>query len=246
MKIRNSALVLMLSVCTLLSAQTTTKDAKSSVKTPQNQNREIGNSPSIQTLQQGVQTPAPDFKANLQTTDTIGRTVTPPPSQLSRRSMDALDPTTNLSSEFIPDKQTQVNAYRNYTGYIGMGGSTVLGVHYNRQITPFLTLSGGIYTSRYNIDNYQSLTAGLKGGFKLQINDRISLNFAGQYNSNQNRPIRPEMMTLYPQSYYGGYVEIKLSDNWGVITGMQRQFDVFRHKWVNAPYIMPVHYNSKR
>ena len=246
MKIRNSALVLMLSVCTLLSAQTTTKDAKSSVKTPQNQNREIGNSPSIQTLQQGVQTPAPDFKANLQTTDTIGRTVTPPPSQLSRRSMDALDPTTNLSSEFIPDKQTQVNAYRNYTGYIGMGGSTVLGVHYNRQITPFLTLSGGIYTSRYNIDNYQSLTAGLKGGFKLQINDRISLNFAGQYNSNQNLPIRPEMMALYPQSYYGGYVEIKLSDNWGVITGMQRQFDVFRHKWVNAPYIMPVHYNSKR
>jgi hypothetical protein len=49
---------------------------------------------------------------------------------------------------------------------------------------------------------------------------------------------------MYPQTSYGGSVEFKVTDSWGVMTGMEREFDPFRGKWVNRPFIFPVFYGK--
>ena len=117
----------------------------------------------------------------------------------------------------------------------------MIGASMNRKLGNFGILTGGVYASKYNYYNTFSNSAGINGNFKIMLSDRISLNAFGQYSlSGAKNGIPPSGSTLYPTSFYGGSLEFKVTNKWGIVTGAEREFDVFSRKWVTRPFIMPI------
>lgn len=108
-----------------------------------------------------------------------------------------------------------------------------------------LTVSGGGYISRYGLFNNINEDIGFHGGVKYWINDRIAINGFGQYSvyANRNR-IGGPTMDMYPHTYYGGTIEFKITEKFGVAGGVMRELNPFSGKWENKPYIAPVFYGK--
>ena len=49
-------------------------------------------------------------------------------------------------------------------------------------------------------------------------------------------------MNTAGQRYYGGTIEVKITDRFGLEGGMERHLDPFSGKWKNTPVIRPVFY----
>lgn len=151
--------------------------------------------------------------------------------------------TDNLYNRFTINNRSWINTSRTLTNYYGLGGITSVGANYNLKINDFTIISGGAYGAKYNLYNQLYNNVGVNGNIKFLLSDKISMNIFGQYSGQPTTDMLPLMSTMYPQSYYGGSFEFKVTDNWGVITGASREFDVLSRKWVTRPFIMPIFYN---
>jgi len=154
----------------------------------------------------------------------------------------ALNLNENLYNQYALSNTSWINTSRTSIDLYGMGGLYTVGATYNHKIGDFGILTGGIYAAKFNIYNNFYNNAGVNGNFKLILNDRMCLNFFGQYTPMTNTTQMQLMSPMYPQSNYGSSFEFKVTDKWGVITGAEREFDVFSRKWVTRPFIMPVFY----
>jgi hypothetical protein len=154
----------------------------------------------------------------------------------------ALDLKTNLYSEFPLNDNSWISTARTSTDLIGLGGVYQVSANYNQKIGEFGILTGGVYAAKFNIYNNFYNNAGVNGNFKLILNDRLSLNIFGQYTPMTNTSMMQLMSPFYPQSNYGGSIEFKVNDKWGVVTGAEREFDVISRKWLTRPFIMPIFY----
>ena len=154
----------------------------------------------------------------------------------------ALNLNENLNSQFILSNTSWINTSRTSINLYGIGGLYTVGASYNHKIGDFGILTGGVYAAKFNIYNNFYNNAGVNGNFKLILNDRMSINFFGQYTPMTNTTQMQLMSPMYPQSNYGSSFEFKVNDKWGVITGAEREFDVVSRKWVTRPFIMPIFY----
>lgn len=148
-----------------------------------------------------------------------------------------------LYNQYSINRRSWINTSMTSTNYYGLGGIYTVGANINRKLGEFGILIGGVYASKYNIYSNFSNSTGINGNFKIILTDRISINTFGQYSIGGNTTgIAPYLSTLYPTSFYGGSLEFKVTDKWGIVTGASSEFDVFSRKWVTRPFIMPLFY----
>lgn len=142
---------------------------------------------------------------------------------------------------------TFLTTYSAQNSYPGIGRSRTVNAQFSYQPSDWLVVSGGPYASKneYNGLNYNNFGAG--GSMKFIVSDRISFNGYGQYSaSSKSADIVTPMAGMYPSSYYGGTVEVRISDSFGIEAGMIREFDPTIGKWTNTPVLAPVFYNKKK
>lgn len=127
--------------------------------------------------------------------------------------------------------------------YYGLGGVATASASYNYRITDYLTFTGGAAFSKVNIYNNFSNELTLNTNLRMKVADWLYINTFGSYTPTMKPDITRSLNnSMYPNSNYGGAFEFKLTDKIGVMTGIEREFDPFRGKWVNRPFIMPVFY----
>ena len=164
-------------------------------------------------------------------------------SALSIKYTPQINLTDNLYNQFSVNDWSWISTSRTMNNYFGLGGVNMVGANYNMKLGNFSVLSAGIFASKYNLYNNFGNSSGLNGNLKLRLSDRVYLNTFGQYSTGGTKNgIPPYLSTLYPNSFYGGSFEFKVTEKWGVITGAEREFDVLSRKWVTRPFIMPVFY----
>lgn len=162
---------------------------------------------------------------------------------LSFRYTPQINLTDNLYNQYAVNDWSWINTSRTANNYYGLGGVYLVGANYNMKLGNFGILTGGVFASKYNIYNNFGSSAGLNGNLKIRLTDRISINTFGQYSTGgAKNGIPPYLSAMYPNSFYGGSFEFKVTDKWGIITGAEQEFDVFSRKWVTRPFIMPVFY----
>ena len=104
-------------------------------------------------------------------------------------------------------------------------------------------VSGGPYASKYSTYSADFNDFGASGSMKFIVTDRVRFNAYGQYSINADRNrIGGPLMGMYPHTYYGGTMEFKISDKFGIEAGMIRELNPFTCKWENKPIIAPVFY----
>lgn len=133
------------------------------------------------------------------------------------------------------------------SNYIGMGGLSSAGAQYNWLISDVVTYSGGATFSKYNIYNSFENNLNLNSQLRFQLSDRFFFNVFGNYSTSGNKNtdlFRSLNSSMFPQNNYGGSFEFKVTDKWGIMSGVEREFDPFRGKWVTKPFIVPVFYSK--
>lgn len=129
--------------------------------------------------------------------------------------------------------------------YPTLGAVRTIDVQYNYQPLDWLIISAGPYASKYNLMGNFHNDFGVNGAAKFILHDRIRLNAYGQYSVNGDRNgVQGPMMNMYPQTYYGGTVELKITQKFGIEGGIIRELNPFNGKWVNRPYFAPVFYTK--
>lgn len=110
-------------------------------------------------------------------------------------------------------------------------------------INDWLTVSGGVYVAKYGMLQYQQ-DAGINASMRFKLNDRLYLKAQGRYSAamHGSRNFGHVMEGMLPQTYYGGGLEYKINDKFGVEGGVIREFNPMTRKWSNRPYIGPIFY----
>lgn len=124
----------------------------------------------------------------------------------------------------------------------------------------WLQISGGAYGAKYNLSGHSFNDIGYNGTLKIVPHDRIRFKVFGQYSvygeSNMHKmadtSIKTQtymnmggpMMHTNPQRYYGGSVEFKITEKFGVEAGVIRELNPFNGKWENRRFIAPVFFGK--
>ncbi|MDR1881731.1 MAG: hypothetical protein LBR26_02990 [Prevotella sp.] len=130
-----------------------------------------------------------------------------------------------------------------YNTYPLLGATRNVGMRFNYQPLDWLVVSAGPYGAKYNLFGAAYNDAGVDGSVKFILHDRIRLNAYGQYSAGGDRNgVAGPLMNMYPQTYYAGTIEVKITRNFGMEGGIIRELNPFSGKWVNRPYFAPVFY----
>ena len=123
-----------------------------------------------------------------------------------------------------------------------MGFSNSLSVGYVWQATDGITLYGNLNASdnMYHLNRFKDI--GVSGRARVRVTDGIWLNGYGSYSLYNNAGTQPMPPGMYPKNSFGGTIEVKVSDGFGIEGGAFREYDPFSRRWVTQPYIMPVFY----
>lgn len=132
--------------------------------------------------------------------------------------------------------------------YISIGAMRMANANLNYQPSEWIGFSVGMYGAKYNAYGFHYNDFGVDAAIRVKLHDRIYLRGHGRYsvNMHEQRFIGPANMNMFPQTYYGGGVEFKINDNFGIEGGMMREFNPMKRKWENRPYLMPIFYRSGR
>lgn len=136
-----------------------------------------------------------------------------------------------------------------YRSYPTIGAMQMVRADLGYRVADWLDVSGGVYGAKYTAYGYFYNDAGVNASMRFKLSDRVFLRAHGSYSINshdKNRYIGPASMGMFPQTYYGGGLEFKISDSFGVEGGVIREFNPMKRKWENVPYIMPVFYSNGR
>lgn len=127
-------------------------------------------------------------------------------------------------------------------GMYGGRPQTYYGSNINFAITNNFYIKTGFYGTNYSINGVNNNDFGFNGDIGLWLTDRVKIAGIGQYSLRNSYGSMSQGMGTYPQTYYGGYLEFKVNENFGVRGGALRQFDIRKGKWVTTPYFEFVKY----
>lgn len=128
--------------------------------------------------------------------------------------------------------------------YPTLGAVRSVYAQFNYKVTDWLIFSGGTYGAKYNLYGGHYNDFGTTGAMKFILHDRIRINGYGQYSVNAKSNGVGNTMGMFPQTYYGGTLEFKVTEKFGVEGGVIRELNPLNGKWVNRPYIAPVFYGK--
>ena len=77
---------------------------------------------------------------------------------------------------------------------------------------------------------------------RVRLTDGLWINGYGTYTIYNSAGGQPLPLGLYPTNSFGGTIEVRITDSFGLEGGVMREYDPFRRRWVTNPYIMPVFY----
>lgn len=157
-----------------------------------------------------------------------------------------------FSSGMILSDNLWISTLSRQSEYPTLGGMRTVNMKLNYQPTDWLIISGGPYAAKYNLiynpngigyrqNHYNDI--GVNSAIKFILHDRIRLNAYGQYSAYGKGNGIPHM-GLYPNTYYGGGIELKITEKFGIEGGVIRELNPFNGKWVNRPYVAPVFYSK--
>lgn len=105
-------------------------------------------------------------------------------------------------------------------------------------------ISGGIYTTKYTMPSRMHGShpdVGLNATAAYRINDRLRIRLFGQYSAfGQHNATFGYMNPMYPQSNFGGIMELKINDYLEIHGGMERVYSPEKMKWITVPVLYPV------
>jgi hypothetical protein len=127
--------------------------------------------------------------------------------------------------------------------YPSMGFSSSLSLGYAWAPTDGITLYGNAFVT----DNMHHLSRfrdfGVSGRVRMQVvEDRVWLNGYGTYSLRSGVAAQQLPPGLYPTTSFGGTVEVKITDSFGIEGGVMREYDPFTRSWRTTPYASPVFY----
>jgi len=127
--------------------------------------------------------------------------------------------------------------------YPSLGAIRALNAHFHYQPLDWLSVSGGPYAAKYNLMGHSFNDIGANANLKFILHDRIRLNAYGQYSVyGDKNMIHGPMMNMFPQTFYGGSIEVKITEKFGVEGGVIRELNPWNGKWENRTFIAPVFY----
>lgn len=132
--------------------------------------------------------------------------------------------------------------------YISVGAMRVANANLQYQPSEWVGFTVGMYGAKYNAYGTHYNDFGVDAAIRIKLNDNIYLRGHGRYSNNMHRNqfVGPANMNMFPQTYYGGGMEFKINDNFGIEAGFIREFNPMKRKWDNIPYIMPIFYKNGR
>lgn len=83
------------------------------------------------------------------------------------------------------------------------------------------------------------------GSVRLALTDRIGLNTFGTYSAYQMQNADYNTLMLSPfdhRTSYGGSIDFRITEHWGVEVGTITQFNPFTRKWETIPFATPKYY----
>jgi hypothetical protein len=119
---------------------------------------------------------------------------------------------------------------------------TYYGGNLNFAVTERFYIQGGAYGANDSVFGNRQNDYGFNADVGLWLTDRVKVAGMGQYSVRNGRGQMSQGMGMYPQTYYGGYIEFKVTEDFGVRGGAKREFDVRKQKWVTTPYFEFVSY----
>jgi hypothetical protein len=131
--------------------------------------------------------------------------------------------------------------------YYSLGTVSMASGSYNYLLGDNMTLSVGSYLTKYNIHHNLYNGAGINSNFRVSLTEHVFINAFGQYSltDKQQNGFNP-YSTMYPATNFGGSIELKVTNKWGINAGMVREwvFDPWKGsgRWENRPFITPVFY----
>jgi hypothetical protein len=142
------------------------------------------------------------------------------------------------------NRKSWLNTSSLQSQYMGIGTMNLVRGGYNYLLGDFGVATGGLYATKYTLYGKTFNDAGFNANLRFDLTDWLKVNAFGEYSlgGSQNY-LNPMISPFYPQTSFGGSLEFKVTDNWGVMVGNEREFDIVTRKWVNRPFIMPVFYN---
>ncbi|WP_029904203.1 hypothetical protein [Prevotella sp. 10(H)] len=149
----------------------------------------------------------------------------------------------SFSSGHIYSDRMWLSSRSSYVTYPLLGASRDVSMRFNYQPLEWLAVSAGPYASKYNLFGATYNDGGVNGSIKFILHDRIRLNGYGQYSLRaKHNGVAGPMLNMYPSTYYGGTIEVKVTQKFGIEGGVIRELNPFNGKWVNRPYFAPVFY----
>lgn len=131
--------------------------------------------------------------------------------------------------------------------YPTMGTVRTVDGSLNYDLTSWLTVSGGTYMSKYSLRGGLYRDVGASGAMRFYIGDRVRINTFGQYSVyGKSNGVGYYESGMFPQTHYGGSLEFKVNDKFGVEAGVVRELDPFSGKWKDRRYVAPVFYYGKK
>lgn len=138
--------------------------------------------------------------------------------------------------------------------YISIGALQQITFDGIYDVNSWLTATVGVAAAKYSVAGslgvpqyYTDL--GLNASLYFYLNERIYLRAHGMYtvgSEKKENDFRPAMQALFPQTYYGAGMGVKITDKIGIEAGMTRELNPFNGKWTNTPYIFPFFSTGRR
>lgn len=180
-----------------------------------------------------------EYKLRLQTPKTINL---PPKYEMPTHNLN-LKATTDLS--ILPSNAYSIGDYSRL--YLNYGQNNVPGIStvntasatFRIQPTEDWFINIGSTASKYRDHSgfYNNLT--IDASTYIPIAENFGLNVYGSYSTNvQNNANAGTIMhsPFAPSSYYGGSVEIRITERFGIEAGMIREFNMWTRKWENVNF----------
>ncbi len=127
---------------------------------------------------------------------------------------------------------------RTYTSF-GFSNSVSLGASYSP--ADWITFYGGAYASDNMIGMSRFKDVGLSGKMRIKVAEGLWINGYGQYSVYSNRP-QTLPFGMYPATSFGGTIEVKITQHFGIEGGAFREYDPFTRQWKTNYYASPVFY----
>lgn len=130
-----------------------------------------------------------------------------------------------------------------HRSYPSLGFSNTFTVGQSMTVTDGITIHGGVYASDnlYRAGRFKDF--GVSGSVRIEVTDGVTLMGYGNYsvyNSAGAGRAMPPMM--YPGNSYGGALEVRVTDKFGLLGGVNREYNAFTRRWETTRYILPVFY----